>query len=326
MKAMILAAGLGRRMAPLSSVCAKPALPVLGKPILRWLLEELAEQGVERAVVNAHAHVESVRAALRDAPLPVELSIEEKLLGSAGGIRAARRWLGGSDAFLVLNGDMLLDLDLGALLARHRSAGALATLALRDDSRKQSFGTIGYDAEGRVCRITDRISRGAESGNGLFIGVQVLEAEIFEELGPETPLELLPHLYLPLLARGAPLATWLQPLEADWWPVGDPAELLDANLRALARAAGSGALGGGSVSRGDGSRVDGEVVGPAWIGRGVCIPRGAEVGPDVVIGEGARVPAGSSWRESLLLPGARPCGRGARRRAIGFGEEVWTDA
>ncbi len=326
MKAMILAAGLGRRMAPLSAVCAKPALPVLGKPILRWLLETLAAQGVELAVVNAHAHLASVRAAIAGAPLRVELSVEPTLYGSAGGIRAARPHLRGPNPFVVLNADMLLDLDLAALLARHRAGGAQATLALRDDPRKRLFGTIGYDAEGRVCRITDRIALRAESGSGLFAGVQVLQPEILEQLEARTPLELMPDLYVPLLARGAPLAAWLQPPAADWWPIGEPAQLLDANLLALERAARSGALGRGDVAFGDGAHIEGAVVAPAWIGRGACVPSGAEIGPGVLLGDGARVAPGSRWRDSLLLPGARPGVRGAQRRAIAFGEEVWTDA
>jgi mannose-1-phosphate guanylyltransferase len=323
---MILAAGLGRRMAPLSRLWAKPALPVLGRPILRWLLDALASQGVDLAVVNAHANVASVRVALAGAPLRVELSVEETLLGSAGGIRAAREHLRGPEPFVVLNGDMLLDLDLPSLLARHRQAGARATLALRDDSRKQQFGTIGYDASGRVCRITSRISVGAESGDGLFAGVQVLEAEILERLEARTPLELMPDLYVPLLERGEPIAAWLQPDDAAWWPIGDPGELLDANLRALERAARAKTLGKGDVALGAGAKVAGEVTGPAWIGRGVCVPQGAAIGPGVVVCDGVRVPAGSRWRDSLLLPGAHPRAHGALRRAIAYGEEVLADA
>ncbi len=324
MKAMILAAGLGRRMAPLTRVCAKPALPVLDRPILAWLLDLLADQGVELAVVNAHANVPSVRAALRGARLRVELSLEPELLGSAGGIRAAREWLAGPEPFLVINGDMLLELDLAALVARHRSAGALATLLLREDPRKRAFGSIGYDASGRVCRITERISRGREDASGLFTGVQVLEPAIFECMSAGSPLELVPDLYVPMLERRRAIAVAVQPPEQAWWPIGSPAELLDANLRALERAEKRGALVGG-VRIGAHARVDGELLPPVWIGDGARVARGALAGPHAVIGAGAELAAGARVAEALALPGARVA-VGEIRRAVAFGAEIWRDA
>jgi NDP-sugar pyrophosphorylase family protein len=321
---MVLAAGLGRRMAPLSRACAKPALPVLDRPILGWLLDLLAEQGVDLAVVNAHAHVPSLRAALRHARLRVELSLEPELLGSAGGIRAARAWLDGREPFLVINGDMLLELDLAALLARHGSAGTLATLLLRDDPRKRAFGSIGYDGSGRVCRVTERIARGREDSSGLFTGVQVLEPAIFERLEARTPLELVPDLYVPLLESGDGIAAALQAPEQAWWPIGSPAELLDANLRALERADEQRALDGGARV-GAGARVDGELRPPVWIGERASVARGAQVGPHAVIGAGAEVAPGARMSEALALPGARVAA-GEVRRAIAFGAELWRDA
>lgn len=321
MKAMLLAAGLGRRMAPLSDDRAKPALPVLDKSIARHLLERLSEVGVERAVVNAHTHLESLREALCDPPIPVELSHEPQLLGSAGGILAARRWLEGPEPFVVVNGDMLLDLDLAAMLARHRRAGAIATLALRDDRRKQAFGTIGYDRDGRVCRITDRISRGVENGDGLFIGVQILESQIFEQMPERRPLEVMRDVYVPMLERGDPIAVWMQPKQATWWPIGEPRELLEANWLALERTVGP-----------EGVRVapDAELLGsfhaPVWVGAGAHVPATAEIGPWTVVGRGARVPDGSAWPRALLLPDARPTDTGRMSEAIAYGEAVWRDA
>ncbi len=156
---MILAAGLGERMQPVSGRCAKPALPVLDEPLVARMLRQLAEQGIESAVLNLHAHPESVREAAGGAAIPVEFSSEPELLGSGGGIRAARTRLEPGGRFLVLNGDMWLDLDLRAFLEAHERAGAVATLALRDDPRKRRFGTIGYNGGGSVCRITDLVSK-----------------------------------------------------------------------------------------------------------------------------------------------------------------------
>jgi NDP-sugar pyrophosphorylase family protein len=315
---MILAAGLGTRMAPLSAATAKPALPLLDEPLVLRLARQLAAAGAERLVINAHAHPDSLRAALRDAPLPVEISLEPELLGSGGGIAAAREALDGDAPFVVVNGDMVLDLDLPGLLAAHRQAGALVTLALRDDPRKKEFGTIGYDSAAQVRRITSRIDLGGEVGCGLFIGVHVIEPRIFARM-PGGAFEILPAVYVPALREGEPLHAWLQPLAQRWWPVGSPSELLDANLRALRE------RGARARCLGPGAEVRGELEAPVWIGAGAVVEAGARAGPDAVIGRGARLPRGAALREALQLPGTRAPARDLRR-AVVHADEAWCDA
>ena len=322
MRAMILAAGLGTRMAPLSLRRPKNALPVLDEPLLLRLVRDLAAQGVERAVVNAHAHPEQVREALSKAPIPVQISHEPELLGSGGGIRQARSFLDGPAPFLVLNADMCVDLDLPQLLETHARLGAIATLVLRDEARKHDFGTIGYAAGARVSRITDLARVGPEIGSGLFAGIQVVEPEVFALMPEHGPFDSMADLYAPMLRRGDPLCVWLQPCEARWWPVGTPRELLDANLRALAEALPDS----GALHVAEDARIDGELEGPAWIGPGAYIAAGAHAGPNVVIGAGATLAQDSRARDALLLPGAAPPAGSRLRRAIAFDEEVWRDA
>ena len=111
MKAMLLAAGLGTRMRPLTDAIPKPTLPALDRPMIRRLIDQLADHGIESAVVNSHAHPELLAEALRGAAIPVEHVFEAELRGSGGGIAGARALL--EDAtFLVLNADMVLDLRL----------------------------------------------------------------------------------------------------------------------------------------------------------------------------------------------------------------------
>ncbi|NNL66116.1 MAG: nucleotidyltransferase family protein, partial [Myxococcales bacterium] len=153
---MILAAGLGLRMRPLSDHRAKPALPVLGRPVISLLLELLARCGVREVLINLHHLPSSIRDAVEaDHPAALDLtwSIEDAPLGTGGGIRRAADFLRGTDDCLVLAGDMLLDLDLPTLCARHRASGRDVTLVLRDDPRTETFGSIGLDAAGRVVRI-----------------------------------------------------------------------------------------------------------------------------------------------------------------------------
>ena len=314
MKAMVLAAGLGTRMAPLARSCAKPALPVLDVPVILGLVRQLAAGGVERAIVNAHAHPESLRAALRDAPIPIDWLLEPEPRGSGGGILGARGLLEGGAPFLVVNGDMSLELDVAAFAAEHRKRGAMVTLALRDDERKREFGSIGYDRDGHVCRITERIDLGGEKASGLFIGVQVMSAGIFARMPARAAFEIIPDVFVPILRAGEKIATWLQPSRAAWAPVGTPGELLEANLAALC-----------GVQVDPTARVQGEVAGPAWIGARARIAAGARVGPHAVVSADAEVGAGAVLSRALALPGARVAAGASLAGAIAYGEEVWRD-
>jgi mannose-1-phosphate guanylyltransferase len=317
---MILAAGLGTRMAPLARTLAKPALPVLDVPVALRLVTALAEQGVTRVVVNTHAHPESVQRALADAPVPVDWIEEPELRGSGGGVRGAREALDGDEPFLVLNGDMCLDLDVTALLARHRARKAFLTLALRDDPRKREFGSIGYDGHGDVRRITGRIDLDGEKGSGLFIGVQVMEPTIFTRMPASERFEIVPEVWVPALQSDLRIASWVQPAGARWWPVGSPRELLDANLDEL-----DAATRGGAVLVDPRSRVAGTLVGPVWIGAGAEIDAGATIGPRAVVSRGARVAAGARVANALVLPDARVPVGARLSRAVGFADEVWRD-
>src|SRR4029450_8048553 len=111
----------------------------------------------------------------------------------------------------------------------HHKRGALVTLGLRDDDRKREFGSIGYDRDGHVCRITERIDLGGEKASGLFIGVQVMSAGIFARMPARAAFEIIPDVFVPAPREGEKIATWLQPSRAAWAPVGTPAELLAAN-------------------------------------------------------------------------------------------------
>ena len=132
MKAMVLAAGFGLRMRPLTQLVAKPALPVLNRPLIQWTLEALAGAGVREVMVNLHHLPRTVERAVGDGTrfgLHVRYSREREILGTGGGPRRVRRFFAGGPALLV-NGDMAFGLDLSKLIERHRSSGACATLAL----------------------------------------------------------------------------------------------------------------------------------------------------------------------------------------------------
>lgn len=237
MRAMILAAGLGTRMGPLSARCAKPALPVRGVPLVAALLAWLYRSGVDEVALNLHHRGEDVRRAARHfAPPGLKLRFieEPRLRGTGGGISGAAEFLAASDPCVVIPGDMLLDLDLGAAVTRHRRRGARATLLLGRDPRAPTFGTVGLDAAGSVCRIAESQVPGAhpERERGVFFGVRLYSPRLFACMPAAECFEDLRDWLAPELATGAAdlCGELLDPADVVWEPVGTPAELLAANV------------------------------------------------------------------------------------------------
>lgn len=233
---MILAAGLGARLRPLSTLRAKPAMPVLGRPVLGYLLALLHHHGVREVVINLHHLPETIREAVERSRPPgmlVQYSPEETPLGTGGAIRRARALLGDDEPLLVLAGDMLLDLDLGALLQRHLAARSECTLVLRRDPRQDQFGTIGLDATGRVRRFATRFDLGGETEAGVFLGIRVFSPEALRYIPDLECFEDLSDWLGPELARGSSAIRGLLLDEQDcvWEPVGTPAEYLRVNLK-----------------------------------------------------------------------------------------------
>jgi NDP-sugar pyrophosphorylase family protein len=219
---------------------------------------------------------------------------------------------------------MVVDIDLAQLSRIHHDTGALATLLLREDPRKQAFGTIGYQEDGAVRRITDKISLGSEKRSGLFTGIQLMSPVLLDRIPERAVSHLVADLYVPLLRAGERVSAAEMDTSAIWWPVGTPGELLDANLLALHAAVGPS---GSDALRIDASaRVEGRVDGPAWIGPSAHVAAGARLGPGVVMGSAAECPDGLEATEMLFLSAARPSSLGPLRRAIAFDREVWRDA
>jgi NDP-sugar pyrophosphorylase family protein len=228
---MVLAAGLGLRMRPLSSLVAKPALPVLNRPLLHWTLELLARHGVTDVIVNTHHLPASVRRAVGDGSrfgLAVSWSHERRLLGTGGGPRRVRAFFAGQP-FLLVNGDVVFDFDLTGLVARHRAYGAGATLALKPNPDPRRYGPVVTAPDGRVRSLAGR-PRPARGLVSLFTGVHVLEPSLLERL-PRGASDSVLHLYAPLVAEGGRLLGVR--VRGPWYDLGDPQRYLASQLSML---------------------------------------------------------------------------------------------
>lgn len=296
-RAMILAAGLGTRMRPLTDERAKPALPVRGRPVISLLLELLERQGFREVLINLHHLPETIRRAVdadRPAGLEISWSEEEEPLGTGGGLRRAADFLRDSERCVVMAGDMLIDLDLPALLERHRASGRDVTLVLRRDPREPAFGSVGIDADGRVCRIGRQDAPADEAARGLFTSVRFFERAALADWPSAAVFEDLRDWLMPRSARGEIElgAELVAPQDSVWEPVGTPQEYLDVNLAppVLPSLGGTVEVWAGDVDvRGESGDViaarAAEIPGDARLAR--CV-----VWEDAVVPAGARMCAG----------------------------------
>ncbi len=293
---MVLAAGLGTRLRPLTDVLAKPLVPVGDRPALVHVLERVRAAGHDRIVVNAHHRAGDIRAFAETLPYGVAVSEERELLGTAGGIAFARELLGEGDV-LVWNGDILADVDASALAATHnaaseahqgtssapsprpasRLAAPAATLVVQPLGKGQ--GPVGLDERGRVCRL--RQERFAEEAAGAqFLGISVLSGALRAHLPePGVPGGLVEDLLVPALRRGETVGAFL--FEGPWHDIGTVPSYLAANVAWL-------------EARGL----------THWVGPGARVEQAVSL-DRTIVGEGASVAGAGSLARCVVWPGAR---------------------
>lgn len=206
MKAVILAAGAGTRLRPLTDTCPKPMLPIAGRPLLARTLDWLRANNVLEVALNLHHLPDVVRAGLGDGAawgMTLRYSYEPTLLGTSGALRAiAERYPGWFDqTFLLLYGDMLLDIALTELIAFHQSAEADLTLALKYTATPQTQGMVEVDSGGRLLRFVEK-PRAWDGGDLANAGVYICEPSILSAIPAD--VSDFGHDVIPaLLARGA---------------------------------------------------------------------------------------------------------------------------
>jgi len=268
---MILAAGLGTRLRPLTDELPKPLCPVGDRPAVAHVAAALAAAGIAEAVLNTHHLAEAFTpAALAALPIPLCLIHEPAILGTGGGVANAARLLGGGDV-VVWNGDILAGVDLRAMIAHHRASEATATLAVAP--RPAGLGTVGLGEGGRVVRLRGE-RFGDEIAGGDFLGIYVL-GEPFRARLP-IPGCLVGDGALPALREGRHLATFTAP--GTWDDVGSVASYLAANASWLARTGRASYLGEGARVA-EGVDPTGSVIGAGAEVRGAGALRGCVVWP-----------------------------------------------
>lgn len=297
MKAMILAAGYGERLWPLTADRGKPALPVLGKPLVGYVAEYLARNGVTEAIVNLHHRPESVRESLGDGSqfgLHLEYVYEPVILGTSGGLDNAREFFQ-DDTFICVNGKIITDIDLRAAIETHRKQNAVATLVLQRNTRRERFSIV--ETEGglvtRFAGMPQQTERGSDVAAPLmFTGIHILEPRIFDYIPRGVFSDSVVHVYPQAMAEGERIAGHVG--EGVWRELSTLQRYLDISLDLLAPQT-CNVFAGDNTSVAPTARVREAIL---W--NDVVVENGASVIRSVV-GDCVRVRAHESFEDSVVV-------------------------
>jgi mannose-1-phosphate guanylyltransferase len=313
---MVLAAGLGTRLRPITYAVPKPMVPVVNRPVMEHSARLLAGHGFRQAIANLHWFPEAIEAHFGDgARFGIELSYshEEVLLGTAGGVRNAAGFLG--DSFLVVAGDALTDLDLTAMREFHESHAGLATLATKRVADTDQYGVVIAGEDGRIQGFQEKPDPAEALSDLANTCIYMFRAEVFDffpEPGSSAAagLDDAPgfadwaiDVFPALLAADVPF--YSHEIDAYWNDIGNVDELRQGNLDALSGAV-SVEIAAPEVADGvrSASPVEGaEVTAPALLGEGVELGAGARIDGPAVVGDGCRIGAGAYVRDAVLLEG-----------------------
>jgi mannose-1-phosphate guanylyltransferase len=230
-RAMVLAAGKGTRLRPLTDTLPKPPMSVGGEPLLVHILAFLRAGGIEDVVINLHHLGERIEETIGDGRrygVRVRYSWEREILDTGGGIKQAEPLLG-DEPFVVCNGDSLLELPLGDVVAHHRASGAIATLAVRPSPEAARYGLVELDAQNRVRRIAGRPDTPIDEPlrGFMFPGLHVMEPEIFRWMDAGAVFGVARETYPRLLAAGHTVNGFVT--EARWINIDTPEALAEAD-------------------------------------------------------------------------------------------------
>ena len=323
MRGMVMAAGLGTRLRPITWEIPKPVVPVANRPIVAHLTKLLADHGVDEVIANLHWFPEVVKSSLGDgSKFGVDLSyaFEEELLGTAGGVRNVADFVtgGDDDVFVVLAGDALTDIDLGALVAAHRNNGGVATLAVKQVADVSQYGVIVTGSDGRVEGFQEKPDPAEALSNLCNCMIYAFSPEVFDYFPEPDPVDFANDVFPALLDNDVPF--YVHEIETYWNDIGTLPEYINGNLDALTGAVRIDPA--GELHEGETTLRGGvEVAGPVLIGDDVEIGEGANLTGPLVIGPGSRIGAGARVKEAVLLPGAEVADGGILARGIAGGAE-----
>jgi mannose-1-phosphate guanylyltransferase/phosphomannomutase len=304
-KAMVLAAGAGTRLRPLTYETPKPMVPVLNRPVIHHVLDNLLRHGVQDVMVNLHAHADQVRGYCGDGSrwsLRVQYSHEAKLLGTAGAIKKVEKFFRGGP-FFVMSGDGISDIDLTAMLAFHRRNRSLATMAIKAVDARFDYGVTLTKAGGRIKGFLEKPSWSDVFSNKVNTGIYLFEPEVFRYI-PRGVYDFGNQLWPKLLRLKKPIFAY--ETDAYWTDVGNLSEYRKCQIDSLEGRCRIN-IPGREIRKGVWVETPAAISpkailrAPCLIGKGCTIEAGAQVGPYTVIGDRAVVSSQAVLKNCILF-------------------------
>ncbi|MBC7456057.1 MAG: NDP-sugar synthase [Massilia sp.] len=364
MKAMILAAGKGTRVRPLTYDLPKPMIPLLGKPVMAYLVEHLAKYGVTEIMVNVsylHDKIEDYFGEGHQFGVRIGYSFEGYTtdsgdvvpmpIGSAGGMKKIQEFGGFFDTTtIVLCGDALIDLDLQSALFEHRRKGALASVVTREVpwDKVSSYGVVVSDADGRITAFQEKPSADEARSNFISTGIYIFEPEVLDLIPSGVAFDIGADLFPLLAERGLPFYAQRRPF--NWLDIGSVSDYWEVLQNVLTGEVAHMDMPGtrieddlwvglntsidwrgttieGPVYIGSGTRIEAgvRIVGPSWIGHGSHLCEGAEVVRSILF-DYTRVLADVSMFEMVVFKDYSVDRQGEMRHVSDYTSEEWVNA
>jgi mannose-1-phosphate guanylyltransferase len=305
---MLLGAGLGTRLRPITNELPKPMVPILGEPVMGHILRLLERHGFREVISNVHYLPDTIRNYFRDGSdygVQLEYSLEEELLGTAGGVRNVHDFLG-DETFLIISGDALTDIDLSALWARHRQAGGIGTLALKKVEDPSQLGVVILGEDGRIQGFQEKPDPAEALSDLGSCGIYVFEPEIFDHFPEKDFVDWAQDVFPTLLDRDIPL--FGHEITEYWNDVGSHGELRQGNFDALTgkvRVKIDGIEISTGIWTGSSSTLEGQVLmePPVYIGDDCTVEPDTRLTGPVVIGAGCTIGEGAVLSDVLVWQG-----------------------
>ena len=295
MRAIVLSAGYGTRLWPLTEDRTKPAIPILGKPLVGYVAEYLAGYGIDEIIVNLHHRPESVRRALGDGSrfgVKLHYVEEPEILGTSGALDNTREFFE-HETFVVVNGKIITDIDLKAALETHRNANALATLVLLPNTLRERFSVVETEA-GRITGFGGMpIANGGDPAPLMFTGIHILEPRIFEYVPRGVFSDSVIHVYPPAIANGEILAAHVA--SGKWRELSTLKRYLDISVELLNEAGKSFAAGTNATIASSAAVSDSILWDNVEIGAGARVHR-------AVLADNVKISANEVIENAVVVP------------------------
>lgn len=291
---MILAGGFGTRLRPLSCTRPKTLFPVVNKPLLQWIYEQISKSNIQEAILAVNGltafYIKNERIPKHGLKIKYSIDPPKKPLGTGGPIKNAEKLIGHTETFLVLNGDIFVEVDYKEILETHRKTKALATIALFEVEDPTRYGVAEITEKGRITRFIEKPAKGTAPTNLINAGIYVLNPEIFSYIPKGKHVSMEREIFPKLVEEGKLYGHKINGL---WMDIGKPEEYLEANKTVL-----------DALIRPHKTKNNIQQKNPVAVDKSAKIGGQSVIGPYAIIGKNVAVGENVQIKESVILPEA----------------------